>query len=198
MILQVPRMAPHVLRHVAALARLATRDAREAAAAARHTAARLAVAGLSGFLAVLMACVWLVALAWDTPYRTWTAGGLAVLFAIVALAMRSSARSRTAGAAPFAATQRNLELDRKLYAELRPPDPTADPAAPPVPPETQLERSREEIRRVGRNSAQAGGVMRFPRSRTMQVLTRGGPAGSAALLAYLMQRRKRSRRKEAR
>lgn len=194
MILQVPRMAPHVLRHAAALARLATQDARAATAAATRTATRLAFAAVSAFLALLMACAWLVALAWDTPYRTWTAGGLAMLFAIAALAMRSSARSGTSGATPFEATRRNLEQDRKLYAELRPPEPPADPAATSVPPEVQLERSREEIRRVARNSTQAENVMRFPRSRTMQVLTRGGPAGSAALLAYLMQRRKKRRR----
>jgi uncharacterized membrane protein YqjE len=194
MILQVPRMAPHVLRHVAAFARLATQDARAATSAAKRTATRLAFAGVSAFFALLMACAWLVAIAWDTPYRTWTAGGLAMLFAIAALAMRSWARSGTSGATSFEATRRNLERDRKLYAELRPPEPPADPAAPSVPPEVQLERSREEIRRVARNSAQAENVMRFPRSRTMQVLTRGGPAGSAALLAYLMQRRKKRRR----
>lgn len=194
MILQVPRLAPHVLRHVAALSRLIVQDARRAATAARRSALRLAAAGIAAFLAVLMLCVWALALAWDTPYRTWTAGGLAALFAIVALAMRASARGERPAESPFAATQKNVELDRQLYAELRPADTPAEAEHAAAPPEVQLERSRAEIRRVVTNSAKAETVMRFPRSRTMQVLTRGGPAGSAALLAYLLQRKKKRRR----
>ncbi len=190
MILQVPRMAPHVVRHLAALARLGARDARQAAAVYGRHAMRLAIAAVAGFVAVLMACAWVLAATWDTEWRTWAAGGLTVLFAIVALATLSSARKGIARSAAFEATKHNLELDRQLYAELR-PEQAQEPAPPP---EAQLQQSREEIRRVAEHSQAAEATLRFPRSRTMQVLTRGGPAGSAALLAYLMQRRHKRRR----
>jgi hypothetical protein len=190
MILQVPRMAPHVVRHLGALARIGAQDARQAAAAYGRFATRLAIAGAAAFFAVLMACAWILAATWDTEYRAWAAGGLTALFAIVALVMLSSARKGGAGSAAFEATKRNLELDRQLYAELR-PEQAHEPAPPP---ELQLQQSREEIRRVAEHSQAAETTLRFPRSRTMQVLTRGGPAGSAALLAYLMQRRQKRRR----
>lgn len=190
MILQVPRMAPHVVRHVAALARLGAQDAKQAAAVYGRYAVRLAIAGVTAFLALLMACAWILAATWDTDYRAWAAGGLTALFAIVALVLLSSARNGAARHTVFEATRRNLELDRQLYAEVRPEQ--ADEPTPP--PEVQLEQSREEIRRVAVHSQAAETTLRFPRSRTMQVLTRGGPAGSAALLAYLMQRRHKRRR----
>jgi uncharacterized membrane protein YqjE len=190
MILQVPRMAPHVVRHVAALARLGAQDAKQAAAVYGRYAMRVAIAGVAGFLALLMACAWILAATWDTDYRAWVAGGLTALFAVVAVALLSSARKGAARHAAFEATRRNLELDRQLYAEVR-PEQALEPSPPP---EVQLEQSREEIRRVAAHSQAAETTLRFPRSRTMQVLTRGGPAGSAALLAYLMQRRHKRRR----
>jgi hypothetical protein len=190
MILQVPRMAPHVARHVAALAKLGAHDAGRAAAVYGRFATRLAIAGVAGLLALGMACTLIMAAAWDTDYRTWAAGGLTALFAIAALVTLSSARRGAAKHAPFATLKRNLDLDRKLYADLWP----ATLEEPQLPPEEQLAQSREEIRRVAENSAAAEETLRFPRSRTMQVLTRSGPAGSAALLAYLLQRRRTRRR----
>lgn len=190
MILQVQRIAPHVLRHLSALTRLGAQDAKQAATVYGRYAARLAFAGVAAFLALLMACAWILAAAWDTEYRAWAAGGLALLFAVVAFVLLSSARKGIAQTAAFAATKRNLELDKQLYAEIRP-----EAASEPTPaPEVLLEASRDEIRKVAAHSAAAGTTLRFPRSRTMQVLTRSGPAGSAALLAYLMQRRRKRRR----
>ena len=190
MILKVPRMAPHVARHLAALARLGARDARVAASAYGRHAARLAIAAVAGFFAVLLGCAWLLAIAWDTEWRSWVAGGLALLFAIAAFALLASARKGIARTAAFQATKRNLELDRQLYAALR-PEAAHEPTPPP---ELQLQQSREEIRRVAEHSQAASTALRFPRSRTMQVLTRSGPAGSAALLALLVQRRQKRRR----
>jgi uncharacterized membrane protein YqjE len=191
MILKLPRMAPHVFRHVSALARLGAQDAREAAAVYGRYAAGVALAGVAAFLAIVMACTWIMAATWDTEYRTWAAGGLTVLFAVIAMVVLSSARADAKRRQTFAATRRNLELDRQLYAEIRPEQPAPEPAPPP---EQQLAASREEIRRVAEHSAAAETALRFPRSRTMQVLTRGGPAGSAALVAYLLQRRHKRRR----
>jgi hypothetical protein len=183
-------MAPHVIRHVSALARLGAQDAREAAAVYGRYATRLAAAGVAALFAIAMACTWIMAATWDTDYRTWAAGGLTALFAVVALVVANSARADARRRQTFAATRRNLELDRQVYAELRP----EQAEEPTPPPEQQLEASREEIRRVVEHSTAAETTLRFPRSRTMQVLTRGGPAGSAALVAYLLQRRHKRRR----
>jgi uncharacterized membrane protein YqjE len=182
-------MAPHVLRHVTALGRLMAQDAAQAAAAYRRVAVRAGVGAVAGLFALVMACTWVMAATWDTPYRTWAAGGLTVAFAIVAIVALGAVRRGEARAALFAATRRNVALDRELYAELRP----ETVATPPPPPEQQLSESRAEIRRVAEQSAAAGETLKFPRSRTMQVLTRGGPAGSAALLAYWLRRRRRRR-----
>lgn len=190
MFMRMPRLTPHVARHLGALVRLGARDASEAAKVYGRSAARFAIAGVAGGLGLVMACVLLLAIAWDTEWRVAVAAGLTVLFVVAAVAMLSSARRIAREAAPFAATRRNLELDRELYAELRP----EAAQAPSPPPEAQLESSRAEIRRVAARTEQAETTLRFPRSRTMQVLTRGGPAGSAALVAYLMQRRRARRR----
>lgn len=191
MFMRMPRLTPHVVRHLAALARLGTRDATDAAKVYGRSAARFAVAGVAGGLALVMGCILALAAAWDTEWRIPVAAALTLVFVGVALVMLASARRIARAAAPFAATRRNLALDRELYAELRPE--TAAEAAPP-PPEAQLEASREEIRRVAVRTQRADLTLRFPRSRTMQVLTRGGPAGSAAVIAYLMQRRRARRR----
>lgn len=190
MFMRVPRLTPHLVRHFAAFARVGTRDAAEAAKVYGRSAARLAVAGIAGAFALVMACILLLAASWDTQWRIPVAAALTVAFVVVALVMLASARRITGSAAPFAATKRNVELDRELYAQLR-PDAVQTPSPPP---EVQLEASREEIRRVATRTQQAEATLRFPRSRTMQVLTRGGPAGSAALIAYLMQRRRSRRR----
>ena len=39
------------------------------------------------FVSLLMLCAWLLALAWDGPWRTWTAAGLALAFAAIAVAL---------------------------------------------------------------------------------------------------------------
>jgi len=203
MMFRWPRMAPHVARHLGALARLGARDAQVAAQRYGASAARLALAGVAGFLAVLMGCAWILAAVWDTEYRTLAAGLLTAAFAIPAFVFAVQGARALALVEPFAATRRNLEADRRLYAEIRP----EEASQPTAEPESQLEASRSEIRRLaardrpphghdvtGGNSAQASSVRAragtrpgFPRSRTMQLLT-NGQGGTAALLAHLLQR----------
>lgn len=186
MFMRVPRLTPHLVRHLGALAKVGAREATDAAKVYGRSAARLAIAGAAGALAIVMACVLALAAAWDTEWRIPVAAALTVVFVVVAFAMLASARRIAGAAAPFATTRRNLDLDRELYAQLRP----EAAHAPSPPPEAQLEASRAEIRRVATRTERAERTLRFPRSRTMQVLTRGGPAGSAALIAYLLQRRR--------
>jgi uncharacterized membrane protein YqjE len=72
-----------ILRHLQAYADVASEDA---TVLARKLAAIL-VAAASAFVALLMLCIWLLALAWDGPWRTWTAAGLALAFVLLAVAL---------------------------------------------------------------------------------------------------------------
>ena len=80
-------LVPAVLRHLEAYAEVAGEDAREAATLIARKLALILVAAMAAFLALLMACVWVVALAWDGPWRNWVAAGLVLAFAGLALAL---------------------------------------------------------------------------------------------------------------
>jgi membrane protein implicated in regulation of membrane protease activity len=80
-------LVPAVLRHLEAYAEVAGEDAREAATILARKLAAILIAAAAAFLALLMACVWLLALAWDGPWRNWVAGGLVLAFAGLALAL---------------------------------------------------------------------------------------------------------------
>jgi uncharacterized membrane protein YqjE len=90
----LPKAAPALLRHIGAYVELAAFDLEQSR---RHLAANILVsmvAGVCVFFAVLMGCVVIVALTWDTPYRVaavaWT-GGAFLSVAILALIYRSKA-----------------------------------------------------------------------------------------------------------
>jgi uncharacterized membrane protein YqjE len=77
-------LVPAVLRHLQAYAEVAGEDAREAATVLARKLAAILVAAGCAIVALLMLCTWILALAWDGPWRTWTAAGLALVFAIAA------------------------------------------------------------------------------------------------------------------
>ncbi len=80
-------LVPTLLRHLEAYAEVAGEDAREAATLLARKLAAILVAAASAFVALIMLCVWLLALAWDGPWRNWVAAGLALGFALLALAL---------------------------------------------------------------------------------------------------------------
>jgi uncharacterized membrane protein YqjE len=89
----LPKAAPALLRHIAAYVDLASLDL---AATCREFAAEFvasAVLAICGLFAVLMGCLIVVALTWDTTYRVaaiaWMGGGF-LLLAVVAAVYRSS------------------------------------------------------------------------------------------------------------
>jgi uncharacterized membrane protein YqjE len=112
----IARLAPLVLRHLSAYADVAGEDAREAAALVARKLVRVLAAAACGFIALLMACILLVALAWDTPWRGWTAAGLAVAFAVaaVALAWPVLRRGPSPHALFFPRIRTELTRDREL------------------------------------------------------------------------------------
>lgn len=114
----IGRLVPVILRHLEAYAEVAGEDARDAA---NHVARRLLallVAGACAFVALLMFCAWLLVLAWDTPWRAWTAAGLALLFAAVTAALAWPALK--GGSEPhqvfFPRVRGELSRDRELIA----------------------------------------------------------------------------------
>ncbi len=114
----IGRLVPVILRHLEAYAEVAGEDAREAAAHVARRLLALLVAGACAFVALLMFCTWLLVLAWDTPWRAWTAAGLALLFAAGAAALAWPALK--GGAAPhevfFPRIRGELSRDRELVA----------------------------------------------------------------------------------
>jgi uncharacterized membrane protein YqjE len=112
----IARLVPAILRHLQAYADVAGEDARDAAAVvARHLLALL-IAAAAGFVALLMLCAWLLVLAWDTPWRAWVAAGLALAFALlaVALALPTLRRGDKPHALFFSRIRAELDRDRDL------------------------------------------------------------------------------------
>ena len=87
MVSLIAPLVPAVLRHLEAYAEVAGEDAREAATLLARKLTAILIAAVAAFLALLMTCVWLLALAWDGPWRNWVAGGLVLAFAGLALAL---------------------------------------------------------------------------------------------------------------
>jgi uncharacterized membrane protein YqjE len=81
------RLRPAVVRHLQAYADVAGEDAREAAMIVARRLLALLIAAACALVALLMFCAWLLALAWDGPWRNWTAAGLALGFALAAAAL---------------------------------------------------------------------------------------------------------------
>jgi len=88
----LPKAAPALLRHVGAYIELVTLELEQSKRDLSVNILASVVAGVCVFFAVLMGCVVIVALTWDTPYRVpavaWT-GGAFLAAAVLALIYRS-------------------------------------------------------------------------------------------------------------
>ncbi len=112
---RIASLVPAVLRHLEAYAEVAGEDIREAGTLVARKIAALLVAFIAAFIALLLFCFWLVALAWDGPWRNWVAGGLALGFAIAAAVLAIPVlRPRGGPPAFFARTRTELGRDREL------------------------------------------------------------------------------------
>ncbi len=80
----IARLVPAVLRHLEGWAEVAGEDVRDAARQVARRLLALLIAASCAFVALLMGCVWILVLSWDTPWRLWAAGGLAIVFAALA------------------------------------------------------------------------------------------------------------------
>ena len=90
----LPKAAPALLRHIGAYLELLALDLEQSKRDLTMNILASVVAGVCVFFALLMGCVVIVALTWDTPYRVpavaWT-GGAFLAVAVLALIYRSKA-----------------------------------------------------------------------------------------------------------
>jgi uncharacterized membrane protein YqjE len=108
-------LVPTLLRHLEAYAEVAGEDAREAATLLARKLAAILVAAACAFVALFMACIWLLALTWDGPWRNWVAAGLALGFALLAVALAWPVlRPGAEPPAFFARVRTELGRDREL------------------------------------------------------------------------------------
>lgn len=88
----LPKAAPALLRHIGAYLELLALDLEQSKRDLTLNILASVVAGVCVFFALLMGCVVIVALTWDTPYRVpavaWT-GGAFLAVAVLALIYRS-------------------------------------------------------------------------------------------------------------
>ena len=88
----MPKAAPALLRHIGAYVELVALELEQSRRDLTVNMLAAVVAGVCVFFAVLMGCVVIVALTWDTPYRVpavaWT-GGAFLAVAVLALIYRS-------------------------------------------------------------------------------------------------------------
>lgn len=116
---QLSKAGPLLAQHVGSYLELAADDtARLAQALLRRLL--LGVASLLGAaLTLLIACAWVLALAWQTPWRALTFIGLLVVFGgLTAGAAMLTRRPWPAGEQPFARLGEELHSDRQLIDEI--------------------------------------------------------------------------------
>jgi hypothetical protein len=112
----VSPLLPAIFRHLRAYAEIAGADARDAAAAVARQLVVLLLAAVAALVSILMFCAWLLALTWDGPWRTWTAAGLGLVFAAVAvlLALPLIRRRDETGSAFFSRVRHEWHRDRDV------------------------------------------------------------------------------------
>jgi len=122
----IATLVPALLRHLEAYAEVAGEDVREAATLLARKLTAILVAAACAFVALFMLCIWLMALAWDGPWRNWVAAGLAFGFALLAVALAWPVlRPGTEPPAFFARMRSELGRDREFleraFGSRRPP-----------------------------------------------------------------------------
>ena len=113
------KAAPALLRHMVAYADLASVDLARAHWEIAAQAVASVIILVSGFLALFMGCLAVVAYTWDTPHRVsailWMGGGFLLLAVLAAIRRANAARTRS----PFLGSVRQAwHEDRELLERL--------------------------------------------------------------------------------
>jgi uncharacterized membrane protein YqjE len=115
----LPKAAPALLRHLAAYFELAALDFQKAQRQIAANLLAVVVVVICLFFAVLMGCVAVIAVTWDTPNRlpaiAWMGGGFLII-AVIAVIYRSNA---VRDHAPFLASVRaEWQQDRVILERI--------------------------------------------------------------------------------
>ena len=116
----LPRLALAVLRHLIAYGELLYEEGGEVARRLRRSAIGFAVAAAATFIALELACLWIIAATWNGPNRLTAVGALCIGFALLAIistAYASSAQS-AGGRRPFARVREEWRADMEELATL--------------------------------------------------------------------------------
>lgn len=81
----IPRLAFAVLQHLIAYTELLFEEGAEAARCIRRAAIGVAIAAATGFIALELACLWIIAATWNGPNRLTALGSLCIAFALIAV-----------------------------------------------------------------------------------------------------------------
>jgi uncharacterized membrane protein YqjE len=109
------RLIPLLLRHLDAYGAVAGEDARDALALLTHRLLRVVIAAGLALLAAIMACAFVLMLAWSQPWREWVPAVLATVFALAAIAIAAPAlRGASDGNGLFPRVRREWQRDREL------------------------------------------------------------------------------------
>jgi uncharacterized membrane protein YqjE len=95
----LPKAAPALLRHLAAYVDLASLDLARTCREITAEFLASAIVAICVLFAILMGCLAVVALTWDTPYRVtaiaWMGGGFLVVAVVAAVYRSSVVRARS-------------------------------------------------------------------------------------------------------
>ncbi len=118
----LPRLAVAVLQHLIAYGELLYEEGTEAARRLRRGIIGFALAALAGFIALELACLWIIAATWDGPNRLTAVGALCVGFVLIAVicsAYASGARAADGGKS-FQRAREEWRADMQALAALDP------------------------------------------------------------------------------
>jgi uncharacterized membrane protein YqjE len=123
MLWSLPKAAPAIVRHLAAYADLASLDLARTCREITAEFLASAILAICALFAVLMGCLAVVALTWDTPYRVaaiaWMGGGFLVLAIGAAVYRAGVIRARS----PFLdSVRQEWQVDRVLLERIVSPD----------------------------------------------------------------------------
>ncbi len=109
----LPRLALAVLRHLIAYGELLYEEGGEVARRLRRALIGFAIAAVAGFIALELACLWIIAATWNGPNRLTAVGALCIgfaLLAIISMAYASKAQ-KAGGRQPFARVREEWRTD---------------------------------------------------------------------------------------
>jgi len=114
----LPRLAPALLRHLAAYVELLAEETGDALRQWRRQAIGLVVTAIAGAMALLLGCAWIIAANWDGPHRVTAPAILCLFFIAVALTAWIWLRAGPPHAPPYSKLRSELREDRRVIAQL--------------------------------------------------------------------------------